>query len=549
MGKEHGALAAHLRRTSPLRASGRIRSLEHRYARTDPGVWGPVLVDRCPLQAPRLRMPRGAPQTRSSLAPITAPCTTARARYPASGAAQTVDHVAPSRQQRPRNQIASRQRPWLLRGRESSVRHCRRRIARCLTWLAVGTLSMGLWGRAMGDEAYSEARDYWASPVVASGDVPEADSPATRDLSPGHCAVCHPRQFREWRDSLHAKAMSPGVLAQLRSLSSTQRRECLSCHMPRADLQEAWEQDGLKARGRFQGVDCAACHVREQRRYGPRDVEITSHGPVVGAGFFSQPAFCAPCHQFGSKGVRLNGKLLENTVEEWRSSRYAREGRSCQGCHMSGGSHRFAGIHDPETTARAIQASAVRTRAGVELRVDNVGAGHALPTYSVPRIRILFNGPKGVSVPRLEHVIQRHLDWDPNRGWRELSDTRLLPGHNVSLSLPLAAGEPTEVVFVVEPDADYAERVYPALADMLADQATAEERDLLAAASRRAKASPYVLLRIACGAWKGQALPCTRSGENNMAPSLIGEPDAKALAHLARRFSISTDAATETTDD
>jgi hypothetical protein len=379
----------------------------------------------------------------------------------------------------------------------------------------------GLWDGAVADGAFQDARSFWAHPVEIDGDPPEDYHPATRDLSPGACALCHPRQYEEWRGSLHAQAISPGLLGQLGTLSLREQRSCLGCHLPPAERQATWESRALEARTEIHGVDCASCHVRDQRRLGPRERPATPHGPVAGAEFFRDSSFCAPCHQFGAEAIVVNGKPLENTYEEWSRSRYASEGTTCQSCHMPGGSHRFAGVHDPGMTARALRVTATRSRAGVEVDVSNDGAGHALPTYSVPRIRISVDAPAGGAGPGLDYAIERRMDWDARRGWRELADTRLMPGQRVRLEHPLPAAAPAEVSVRVEPDADYFERVYPTLLEDLAEDASREELDLLQAARRRAGDSPYVLFRAACGAWEGEAAPCLLTGTPGVAPQAL----------------------------
>jgi len=366
---------------------------------------------------------------------------------------------------------------------------------------------MGFSDAPSARDLFEDARAYWASPVDVEGDAGD-HHPMTRDLSAAACAPCHPQQYTEWRDSLHAQAVSPGLLGQLGALSRRERRSCLACHLPAASQQTIWEGDALEARAKLDGVDCAACHVRGQQRFGPRERATTPHGPVAGADFFRGSEFCAPCHQFGAEGVAVNGKPLENTYEEWRVSRYPVRGQTCQSCHMPGGSHRFAGIHDPVMTARALRVTAVRAPTGVEVELANEGAGHALPTYSVPRIRVQVSVAGGAAPAALEHPIQRRMDWDAEQGWSERADTRLMPGQSTRLVQPLPASARAEVTVRVEPDADYYERVYPALLQTLAGEASAEELELLEEARRRAGESPYVLARISCGAWEGETAPC-----------------------------------------
>lgn len=369
---------------------------------------------------------------------------------------------------------------------------------------AVAVLAIGPSAHAFAAQPFPDADAYWAAPIEIEGDA-RHHHPLTRDLAPSACAICHPRQYQDWRESLHAQAVSPGFLGQLNALTFGERRSCFACHVPPADRQDAWEARGVDARAELHGIDCASCHVRNQQRFGPRERPDTPHGEVAKLDFFRGSEFCAPCHQFGPNGVAVNGKLLQNTHEEWSGSPQAGEGESCQTCHMPDGSHRFAGIHDPAMTARGLRVTANRTADGVEVTVSNRGAGHALPTYAVPRIRVVVSTP---GQDALDYSIQRRMDWDADHGWRELADTRLMPGEVVSLEQTMAAGAEARVSVHVEPDADYFDRVYPAMLEMLADEVPREDLDLLEKARQRAGDSPYVLLRLHCAGWRGENAPC-----------------------------------------
>jgi nitrate/TMAO reductase-like tetraheme cytochrome c subunit len=394
--------------------------------------------------------------------------------------------------------------------------------------VAAGLFAIGSCTGAFGDQPFPDAGAYWAPPVEVEGDAAQ-HHPTTRDLSARACALCHPRQYEEWRGSLHAQAVSPGLLGQLGALSLREQRGCLACHVPAAEQQATWEARALEASAELHGVDCASCHVRGQQRFGPRARPATPHGPVAAQEFFRSSAFCAPCHQFGADGVAVNGKPLENTYAEWRGSRQAQEGKTCQTCHMPGGSHRFAGIHDPAMTAGGLRVTAVRAPDGVEVEVGNEGAGHALPTYPVPRIQVRVNAADGAGGTGLEHAIQRRMDWDAERGWRELADTRLMPGQSVTLAHPLPAAAAAEVTVEVEPDADYFDRVYPALLEALAGEASPEALELLQEARRRAGESPYVLMRMSCGTWSGQTAACVSAGPSAGVPGRSGAvTDARA---------------------
>jgi hypothetical protein len=381
-------------------------------------------------------------------------------------------------------------------------------------------LFVGPWTEVSGNQTFPDAESYWAGPIEIDGDA-EGHHPLTYDLAPRACAVCHPLQYLDWRDSLHARAVSPGFLAQLDAISQGERRRCFSCHVPPAERQEEWVARGLDAGPDLHGVDCASCHVRGRQRFGPRERSVSLHGVVAGADFFRESEFCAPCHQFGPNDTTVNGKPLENTLQEWSASRYAREGQTCQSCHMPDGSHRFAGIHDPPMTASALRVTAIRGLDGIAVELVNARAGHALPTYSVPRIRVRVSSP---TRPPLDYTIQRRMDWDAEQGWRELSDTRLMPGEVLPLSYPLAERAAAEVVVWVDPDADYFERVYPAMMEMLAGEVSLEEWDLLQEARRRAGESSYQLLRLTCEPYLREPVPCRADG-----PSFRNAPIAAEL--------------------
>jgi hypothetical protein len=161
---------------------------------------------------------------------------------------------------------------------------------------------------------------------------------------------------------------------------STPRNQiaCLRCHAPRSEQQDAFlTSDPAEVRF-LTGVDCVACHVRRHRRYSAAFKPINPHGQVTALPLFKESSFCSPCHQFPAWGKRVKGKLLKNTVQEWRASAYAREGVSCQDCHMPDGSHEFRGIHDPEMTRKAMQLNVRRKAKGIDIRARNVCAGHAL---------------------------------------------------------------------------------------------------------------------------------------------------------------------------
>lgn len=353
--------------------------------------------------------------------------------------------------------------------------------------------------------------EYWSLPVPPQGEAPANAHPLVADLAPQACGLCHQTQYKQWRSSWHARAFSPGLVGQLHAFETAEQTDCLNCHAPRSEQHSDWFAQGYAAEKQVRGVDCAACHVRGHVRHGPRPVASTPHGLVREQPLFGQARFCAACHQFDDTGATLNGKPLENTYAEWEASRYATAEVTCQDCHMPRGSHRFRGIHDPDMTRQALGVMAWRTAQGVRLQARNRGAGHALPTYATPRIVLSIAAADGGAAREAQHVIQRRLHWSPEEGLEELGDTRLEVDQAVALALELEPERPAEALVRVEPDADYAERIYPGLLHWLAEALDEPGRRRLTKAMEDAGTSGYVLYRFRCGAWTGREQPCDAS--------------------------------------
>lgn len=276
----------------------------------------------------------------------------------------------------------------------------------------------------------------------------------------------------------------------------------MRCHAPRAEQQSEWFARALTAR--LSGVDCAACHVRAGARLGPKTVEPTPHGQVEANALFKRSEFCQSCHQFGLEGLALNGKPIENTYEEWRASRYARDNVTCQGCHMPGGRHEFRGIHDPDMTRQGLAVRAIREHARIRLTATNAGAGHHLPTYTTPLIRFEISGGN----KRREHVLRRELAWNARTGLREVSDTRLAAGESVSIALDLPARASGHIVVTVDPGYDYHARIFPDLLASLGATLSQPGRAMLQSAWKAARDRVYVLYRFRCDPWRGHDADC-----------------------------------------
>ncbi len=252
-------------------------------------------------------------------------------------------------------------------------------------------------------------------------------------------------------------AMTAGVTGQFHEpwLSTAGVESCKDCHAP------LFEQRGATADMTLaeEGVTCAACHVRNHVRFGPTPkgerIDEPPHNGFIEVKGFGDSRFCKPCHQFEVDGRRVNGKLLEDTYNQWKASEFSARGVGCADCHMPGRRHLFRGIHDKDTVLQGLTISVRHDQNSVELTVMNSGVGHSFPTYVTPQVSIgaiLVSGDKKVELGK---------EWI---GWfvpldlsEEYFDTRIKPDESFTASFPLpdnATGS-VDLVITVLPDNFY----------------------------------------------------------------------------------------------
>ena len=363
---------------------------------------------------------------------------------------------------------------------------------------------------------------HWARPLAPQGPLPASVVAQGISLAPDSCAACHATQFEDWGKSLHSRSMGPGLMGQLMNMPAHARgdhQDCLRCHAPLAEqadsLVAALEQQTGKNQGGVgnaiplheQGLVCAGCHVRNHEWHGPPrrdgsqpvgDLDAQPHGGWKAHRAFESSQFCAACHQFNDGDYALNGKLLENTYREWQGSRYAREGVSCQSCHMPDRRHSWRGIHDPEMVKKGVEiragdVSIASDQVAARLDVTNTGVGHHFPTYVTPKVVILGVqlGAAGNRLKETEQqfVIGRQVSLDLSQ---EIADTRVAPDARASFDYRGSRhASATALVWEVQvqPDAFYLE-FYESL---LRDAPRGRSRQLITQARDAASASPYLV--------------------------------------------------------
>lgn len=250
------------------------------------------------------------------------------------------------------------------------------------------------------------------------------------------CKQCHAKIYDDWSQSMHAHAreawyFSHKVASERFGMTCNNEQgkaiACDTCHEPAGIYPfGAVIQKKPAALASVEGVTCDVCHrITEVKgtgefAFGPREVKLGPYSDAQSpyhqtrySPLHEKEDFCVACH---GQLSNLNGLIVCDTVRSWRESRYPKEGKTCQSCHMPGStgiaadgpaapqdaprdrplhSHRFRGPHnDPALLREAatLQQQATRTADGglqLQLSVTNSGTGHDLPSGLPERLIVL----------------------------------------------------------------------------------------------------------------------------------------------------------------
>ena len=230
------------------------------------------------------------------------------------------------------------------------------------------------------------------------------------------CRSCHLDITTQWAASAHAHAdrrenqlFGRMYFFSLRETRGATMVKCGPCHETVPFL----TNDFTRLRDvSSEGVTCVSCHTISEK--GPADaIPPVTLDPAYYFGSIRQPVtvrdhqsaysplitksdFCGVCHQYSNQ----NGVLISNTFGEWKRSKYAKLGVTCQSCHMPGAPGRNSpdGLVRPRVANHSFSISAdnpkLKDAAKLTLQfgkrdadslrvfavVANVGAGHAIPT-------------------------------------------------------------------------------------------------------------------------------------------------------------------------
>jgi nitrate/TMAO reductase-like tetraheme cytochrome c subunit len=171
------------------------------------------------------------------------------------------------------------------------------------------------------------------------------------------CKKCHIRSFEEYEESIVARAIvTPTFRAMLEDYAAKNKdkRYCLNCHAPQAtvfpDLADTMVKQIVTGDPSFEGVGCIQCHLIKAV-----DPNVKGNAPIklepgrtVFGGYkdpleskahdtqflelYKKSDLCLACHTIAPLAVpEAEG------VGNWKGTKAAKEGKTCQTCHMPQG--------------------------------------------------------------------------------------------------------------------------------------------------------------------------------------------------------------------
>jgi Cytochrome c554 and c-prime len=163
------------------------------------------------------------------------------------------------------------------------------------------------------------------------------------------CASCHPEHFAEWTRSFHARSLASENFLRifpqyLDSLGAGAREDpqaamaCFNCHAPLlrdADPGVIRQVNSFvlaKKTSELEGlaVGCLSCHFEGVVLSGPiGNAQNNLLQPSKFSKSYKDASFCAGCHEWTPPGIPCS-----DVYTDWKKSRAAKQGRTCQACHM-----------------------------------------------------------------------------------------------------------------------------------------------------------------------------------------------------------------------
>lgn len=217
--------------------------------------------------------------------------------------------------------------------------------------LTASVILIGLIWKIAPGKTFSEMLGLIDAEGVVAGRAEPVAAFQSSPLPAAQCGSCHPQHYDQWRRSFHARSLTSNDFIRtfsqyLQSIGEQAREDpqssmaCLSCHAPLLKTAEPQVIRQLTASvmakdtTRLDGfeVGCVACHLDGSRLFSgpirnPQDnpFHLSKFSPS-----YKEASFCADCHIWTSSKIPCS-----NVYTDWKTSRAAKQGATCQSCHMA----------------------------------------------------------------------------------------------------------------------------------------------------------------------------------------------------------------------
>ena len=287
---------------------------------------------------------------------------------------------------------------------------------------------------------------------------------AYQGFQDGKCKSCHPAIWREWENSMHAKAWVDEIYQAAAKQIADRETKCDQCHAPQPILiTGVGKMPKLRDKQREAGVSCLVCHLDAHGAMnGPAaSAETYFHANVTNPIYTEPTGLCGTCH--GQQSVPEHDQ-----VSSFLKSKFAEGDASCATCHMpvvtrlqsttsresiKGRKHTWRGSRSVAQLKRAatLQLGYVDGKAEVKLRSKT---GHILPggTLRTIVLEVTRHAPDGTERQKQRISISAR------------NENRLLPNENrvYAFDMPSATTGDTikaRLIYQLTPDTPEPKRI------------------------------------------------------------------------------------------
>ncbi|MYA71026.1 hypothetical protein F4009_01875 [Candidatus Poribacteria bacterium] len=287
---------------------------------------------------------------------------------------------------------------------------------------------------------------------------------AYQGFQDGKCKSCHPAIWREWENSMHAKAWVDEIYQAAAKQVPDRKTKCDQCHAPQPILiTGVGKMPKLRDKQREAGVSCLVCHLDAHGAMNgpPASAETYFHANVTNPIYTEPTVLCGTCH--GQQSVPEHDQ-----VSSFLKSKFAEGDASCATCHMpvvtrlqsttshesiKGRKHTWRGSRSVAQLKRAatLQLGYVDGKADVKLRSQT---GHILPggTLRTIVLEVTRHAPDGTQLQKQQISISAK------------NENRLFPNENraYAFDIPSATTGDTikaRLIYQLTPDTPEPKRI------------------------------------------------------------------------------------------